>query len=407
MEDSGRNRRRLGWRSMAFTGMCIGMILLVLSAVPAFGMAWEEELPEGSVVTTPTVKPWLVPPSYPMESAATTQPAFTQTPPPMNTPGPVVALTPTPSVTAVATPTPVPTPSPTPPETPILVPEPWVSVQSAETMLPQETQPSLEMPEGQELKVLLVGVDSLQGVEEGRSDAMMVAFIRPQTGQVKLISFLRDLYVKIPGKGSHRLNSAYAWGGAQLLRETLFDNFGIQVDHILCVDFSAVVKLIDKLGGVRISLNEKEMRQLNSILRYYNKQQGIFEEDGLMTAAGEQRMTGKQALSFSRIRMMDSDFQRSLRQHKVLAAVLEQARHLDEDALRDLSVQLFGIVHTDLSVEAILQLLPLLTGKQAIGVEGMNIPVHGGYYEDVVAGMMVLMPNLQKNRDAVEDFLVR
>ncbi len=79
-----------------------------------------------------------------------------------------------------------------------------------------------------------------------------------------MISFLRDLYVQIPGGYSdNRLNAAYVFGGFPLLMDTLHTNFGVSIDGCFEVDFSGFQSVIDILGGVDIEMTSKEAKTIN------------------------------------------------------------------------------------------------------------------------------------------------
>ena len=88
------------------------------------------------------------------------------------------------------------------------------------------------------VNILLVGQDRLEGEGRTRSDSMILCTFNKRTRELTLTSFLRDLYVQIPGYGGNRINAAYAYGGMELLEQTLEQNFGVQVDGIVEVDFS-------------------------------------------------------------------------------------------------------------------------------------------------------------------------
>ena len=85
-----------------------------------------------------------------------------------------------------------------------------------------------------------------------------------KTKELKLTSLMRDMYVEIPGHGHNKLNAAYAFGGVELLYQTIAKNFGIKIDNYCVVDFSTFEKVINKVGGVEISLEEKEAKYLNT-----------------------------------------------------------------------------------------------------------------------------------------------
>lgn len=270
---------------------------------------------------------------------------------------------------------------------------------SPEPALPIQTQ------EEGVLSLLLIGVDAHGSGNNGRSDTMILARLNAKTGEIKLVSFLRDLYVKIPGKGKNRLNAAYFYGGAELLRETLSANFGVSVDGAVAVEFGDLVAVIDQLGGVPITLNEKERIALNTMLKGYNRDYGFPRDDGLVTESGEQVLNGKQALCFSRIRKLDSDFMRTDRQRRVLEGMLAQVKSLPLPRLLAVAGKVWESLDTDMTFQDVISLLPLVMGNKEMTVSGMQIPTDNGYQDDVVSGMMVLVPNLKKNIQAIEAFL--
>ena len=115
------------------------------------------------------------------------------------------------------------------------------------------------------LNILLVGQDRREREGRQRSDSMILCSINPDTKQISMISFLRDLYVQIPGGYSdNRLNAAYVFGGFPLLMDTLHTNFGVSIDGCFEVDFSGFQSVIDILGGVDIEMTSKEARTINT-----------------------------------------------------------------------------------------------------------------------------------------------
>ena len=149
--------------------------------------------------------------------------------------------------------------------------------------------------------LLLIGSDAYTDNTRGRSDTTMLVQVDADSKTIRVVSFLRDTYVAIPGKGSNRINASYSWGGESLLRRTLESNFGVTADAYLEVNFERLVKVIDAIGGIDVEVSERERTQVNSILRFYNEKIGDPEEDQLLTESGLVHLTGKQALCFSRI----------------------------------------------------------------------------------------------------------
>ncbi len=260
-------------------------------------------------------------------------------------------------------------------------------------------------PQTDTFQLLLIGTDTYSTKSRGRSDTMMLAQLDPKAKTIKLVSFLRDMYVKIPGKGSNRINAAYAFGGPELLLQTLKANFGIEPDAYVSVNFSRMAALIDVIGGVEIDVSKNELTQLNGILQYYNGQMGKKQNDGLVKKAGLQTLTGKQALSFSRIRKIDSDFARTDRQRTVVEAAFHKVTQLGWDEIGKLVLDNLDNVVTNITAADAIRLIPTaLTAKEAT-FETMQIPVQGAYASKMISGMAVLVPNLTKNLDALNEFL--
>ena len=250
--------------------------------------------------------------------------------------------------------------------------------------------------------VLLIGVDTAG--EAGRSDVMMLASVDPEAGDIRLVSFLRDLYVSIPGHGKDRLNAAYFYGGEALLKRTLEENFGVSVDHTLTAHFPTLVSAVDLMGGLEVDITEAEREQLNKILQDYNRQVGLSQNDGLLEEAGTQLLGGRQALSFCRIRKIDSDFQRIGRQQRLLQSAAERLEALEPLPLIRLALTLLSEVETDLELRDLAALAPLL-GQEDLEIRGAHVPFDGTYADETISGMMVLTPDLSANRSQLRRFL--
>lgn len=243
------------------------------------------------------------------------------------------------------------------------------------------------LPKGEDtVNILLIGQDRRSGQGRQRADAIILCSFQPQANTLCLISFLRDTYLPIPGYHPHRVNSAYHWGGSELLKNTLRENFGVVIDACIAVDFSGFQACIDTLGGVPISLTAQEAKHLNS-------------QNSWNLTSGLQTLNGKQALAYARIRAIGNDFGRTQRQRNVLTSLLEKAKTMGLSTALSLCHQLLPLLSTDMSNQQILsylaQLFPLVSSCQ---VKTAQIPAPQTFQNATVNSMAVLIPDLQKNR---------
>lgn len=252
------------------------------------------------------------------------------------------------------------------------------------------------------VNILLVGQDRRPGQGRQRSDAMILCTFNTDTKTLTMTSFLRDTYVQIPGYQDNRLNVPYVLGGFPLLNETLEVNFGIHVDANVEVDFSGFAGIIDAMGGVDMELTSAEAEYLN--------RRGNWDVPGVYNwslTAGMNRLTGEQALAYSRIRYLDSDFGRANRQRKVLTALVEKCRDLSLLELNSLIDTLLPYVTTDMSNSQItgyvMSLFPMLADCT---IATQHIPADNAYTPTMIRGMSVLLPDIEKNREILYNSLM-
>lgn len=202
------------------------------------------------------------------------------------------------------------------------------------------------------INILLIGQDRRAGEGRQRSDAMILCTINTKTKTLTMTSFMRDLYVQIPGYNPNKMNACYQIGGMALLDDCLQTNFGVTVDGNVEVDFGGFMEVIDLMGGVDIELRQAEANYLNN-----NGNWDVNENSAgaWNLKAGVNHLTGEQALAYSRIRYIgNGDFERTERQRKVLTALVEQSRNLSVSQLNNLLQKALPLLTTDLSNKEIL-----------------------------------------------------
>lgn len=218
------------------------------------------------------------------------------------------------------------------------------------------------------VNIMLIGMD--RRPEENyrtRSDSMILLTFNVKKNTLVMTSFMRDIYVQIPNKGGNKLNAAYSYGGMKLLSSTMKSNFGIVVNNYVTVDFVSFPKVIDALGGVDIELRQDEADHLNG--KY-----------GFKLSAGMQHLNGDQALQYSRIRKIGDDFERTLRQRKLLTSLMNTYKGKGLSQITDMLNAVLPLVQTNMDNSTIMRyaidFFPILVNGN---VTSQRIPVSGSY----------------------------
>lgn len=252
--------------------------------------------------------------------------------------------------------------------------------------------------------ILLIGVDAREGeeAEKTRSDTMMLVTIDTRNNQIKLTSFLRDLYLEIPGYREDKLNAAQSRGGTQLLRDTLEYNFKIRIDNYMMVSFDMFTTIIDKLGGVDVEITEKEAKYINS--RDHMALEDVYAFPDKLSG-GMQHFTGAQALWYSRIRYLDSDFMRTARQRKVISALVKKATKQSPTDLLAMAEEIMPMIRTDLTEDEIMDLGLHALSYLQYDIVQQQIPAEDAYKSGKRRGQDVLLPDMDKNRSVLKAFV--
>lgn len=251
------------------------------------------------------------------------------------------------------------------------------------------------------INVLLLGMDTLNHNSQ-RSDTIIIASIGYQS--ISLTSILRDTTVDIPGHGSGKINSAYAYGGADLVMKTINSNFDMNIMHYIAVDFVSLVEIVDAIGGVDIDITQSEAEQINK--NVYDSRK-IFLPLGYTSTELKEygdgiHLDGLRSLAYVRIRKIDSDFVRASRQRILLNAMIKKVRSnlWNPVMLVRLSNAGFNALDTNMSVVQLLSLgeKALLSGE----IKQMRLPVDGSYTDN---GSSIKINNFPTNIDALRKFI--
>ena len=242
------------------------------------------------------------------------------------------------------------------------------------------------------VNIILLGSDKRPTGKAWRTDSMIVVSIDQANRLVRLLSIPRDLWVDIPDHGYNRINTADLWGevaqkggGAERVKQTIYQNLGIPIDYYIRVDFQGFMKIIDTVGGVEIDV-ECPLPDINLL-------------------PGIHKMNGEEALRYARSRKSTNDFDRGRRQRKVLMALWDQALTIDVvPRLPQLWLTMSDSFKTDMPIEEVINLAYLGTTVERQRIRSKAIDASMTQSWTTPEGAAVLLPREDKIRAALEGF---
>lgn len=270
-----------------------------------------------------------------------------------------------------------------------------------------ESVASSPMKEDGVTNILLIGNDSRENGEDGRSDAMILLSISNKTKKIYMTSLLRDMYVDIPGHKGNRLNAAYSYGGAELLMETIEQNFDIHISRYVLVNFEAFANLVDAVGGVDLELTSTEVEYVNGYLVEYNILLGRPEGTDYFadTSGGMVHLNGPQALAYCRNRYIGTDFGRTERQRKVLTEVIHNLPKGMVTNPKGLIDGLMPNLTTNLTQAECYQLSLMAPKVLSYEIIQNSIPLEGTYKDATIREMAVLEVDFDANKKFLQENL--
>jgi len=236
--------------------------------------------------------------------------------------------------------------------------------------------------------LLLFGMDSKSG-EPARSDTIMLMRFNPGTHTINQLSIPRDTYVPVPGQGPTKINEAMFWGGPSMAIKTVKQYLGIDVNHVMIVNFRGFPRLVDAVGGVDLYVP----KSISTIAGKFGRPV-TFDK-------GMHHFNGKYAMLYVRIRHADDDFHRAARQQAFVQALEKKiAQPSNLTKLPEIGKRFMSGVATDLTANQIIQLAYLkwrATGGTKQVMVGTPTWINGGAY--------VLPPSQAARDKMVQQFL--
>ena len=268
---------------------------------------------------------------------------------------------------------------------------------------PSETISETEYKEVEGItNVLLIGTDARTLDEASRADSIIIATLDNNNKQIRLTSLFRDTLVNIPGHGEGKLNAALAYGGPDLLIQTIKETYGISLDKYVIINFWGFEAIIDQMGGLELNVEDYMLDELN---KYIGESTG--GNDCPVTQSGLQVLNGKQALSYARIRKgVGDEYARTDRQREVLIKVAEKLKETKPSKYLGIMNSMLEHIKTNIEPIQALNMAYTIYKFPSLDIEQLQIPIpelaDGGLYKNL--GWVFLMDK-EQNAKFLERFV--
>lgn len=264
-------------------------------------------------------------------------------------------------------------------------------IKTTKIELPDE-EIGIQKQENEEVKnkkdvtsILLLGLDR----EEHATDVNMVLTLDDDNKEIRLLSILRDSYIYYGEDKTNKLNYAINYGGVTNSIKTVNENYGTEIRDYILIDFDGVMNLLDAMGGVNVNLTSEEIPYISP-----NKN----------LKSGNNVLSGKQALSYSRIRRIGTDFQRTQRQRNVINAMYSKVKSLSLGEMNKLLDVALNNVETSLSYGEILSLGQKIISYGGKEIKQGRVPIDGTWHDDYKE-LYYLMWDKEPNLKYIRDFI--
>lgn len=253
--------------------------------------------------------------------------------------------------------------------------------------------------------VALFGLDTRKAGQLGkgnRSDTMIIASINNDTRQVKLVSVYRDTYLDLTNGKYNKCNGAYSAGGPEQAMAMLNRNLDLDIEYYVSVDFAALTKTVDLLGGIEIDVDEAEIGHLNNYTEETSEVTGV--KTTKLTQTGLQTLDGVQATSYCRIRYTaGDDFKRTERQREVIMQIVNKAKKANITEINDIINAIFPMIATNYTNDQLISMAPEMIGYDIADTAGFPFDKATGTISG--KGSCVIPVNLAQNVKQLHEYL--
>jgi polyisoprenyl-teichoic acid--peptidoglycan teichoic acid transferase len=251
--------------------------------------------------------------------------------------------------------------------------------------------------------ILLIGTDTRDLKENARADSIIIATIDSNNRKLKFTSIMRDTYVAIKNHSAQKINNAFAYGGPELLMDTIGRNFNLQLDKYIVINFHGFEDMIDALGGIEVDIKEYEIKEIN---KYIGELRG--KKSPMIRRSGLQLLDGQQALAYSRIRKVgNGSYERTLRQRRVLTVLTQKLKTESAFNYPVLLSRLLPCMKTNIEPINLLNYGYTVSRIKPLEVAQLQIPVTELSEGRIYKGTWVMLMDAEQNSRVMNDFIFK
>lgn len=272
----------------------------------------------------------------------------------------------------------------------------------------ERTYTSASMDDKAVRNILLIGSDTRDEDQYGRTDSMILLSLNSRTKEIVMTSFMRDMYVNIVGKTLDgesidtwdKMNAAYVYGGAELLMDTIEYNFDISVDDYVYIDFYSFVDIVNAVGGIEIEVSDEEAQGMRAPMGEQNKILGNPKGTDYLSSGGRILMNGNQALAYARLRYVgNADFERTERQREVIGKIIDKVKSSDPITIDRFAKSALSDLVTNMSKTDMLLMAYRAAFSLSYEIRSLRIPAEGDYSYGNHSGQSTLDVDLESCRE--------
>ena len=251
--------------------------------------------------------------------------------------------------------------------------------------------------------IALFGGDSREGeLEEGtHADTIMLVSIDDDSKEVRIASVYRDLIIKRPDGELGKANSAYFYGGSKDAINMLNQNFDLNIEDYVTVNFSALAEVVDMLGGIEIDVTDEEATEMN---RHMKETAEVVGKKAKRMSSGMQTLDGVQAVTYARIRKnVGGDYARTERQRVVIQKLAEKVKKTDLIVLNNIIDAVLSNISTSISLEKMTGLASDAFAYEICESKGYAFEYMDGNVKGI--GSVIIPLGVKENVEELHQFL--